>query len=61
MKRSSLERSNLDHICYGSHIRPIAIESFFGVNIEIDLEAIAIDLNTLSVNRVYGSSSLETD
>jgi hypothetical protein len=23
------------------------------VNIEIDLEAIAIDLNTLSVNRVY--------
>jgi hypothetical protein len=26
--------------------------SFFGVNIEIDLEAIAIDLNTLSVNRV---------
>jgi hypothetical protein len=24
----------------------------FGVNIEIDLEAITIDLNTLSVNRV---------
>ena len=25
---------------------------FFGVNIEIDLEVIVIDLNTLSVNRV---------
>ena len=52
MKRSSLERSNLDHIFYGSQIRPIAIDLSFGVNIEIDLEAIAINLNTFSVNRV---------
>jgi len=28
------------------------LQSFFGVNIEIDLEAITIDLNTLSMNRV---------